>query len=330
MAVRFHRSKAGFSLIEMVVLIVVIALAVPPTIILLCEVLWSNSEIQARTKATALAKGLMEEILSKSFEDPGGASGSFGTEEASRADYDDVDDYDGLNVCPAQDSQGNVLSGYAGFRTAVTVENVGAGAPGGASVADGSTDFKRVTVAVTANDGSSTVRLVGLASSFGIDDTLSGLTFIERADCEEGKGGGKGKGYTKGKGGKGGGEKDVTFFFRNDTGQAFYATHLIATWASPTAYYEQIKFQVDGGTDYKEVWKSKDHNNVRVGSGEAAMFNQGKRVLIPADATVEVEMKEFKTSKTGGSDADMEHTVFEVEIYAAPTKYRPFIVPAEP
>lgn len=257
----------------------------------------------------------MEEILSKSFEDPDGASGSFGTEEASRADYDDVDDYDGLDVCPPQDSQGSALSGYAGFRTQVTVENVPAATPGGAAQADGSTNFKRVTVTVSSEDGSSTVQLVGLSSSFGTDNALSGLTFTKREQVDPGKDGVA---------------DDVTFVFRNDTGQAFYATHLVATWASPTAYYEEIRFKIEGGTDYTEVWKSKNHNNVRVGSGDTAMFNQGDVVLIPADATVKVEIKKFRDAKAGGDRVAMPEAVFGIEIYAAPNIYQPFTVTAEP
>jgi MSHA pilin protein MshD len=311
---QYHRSKAGFSLVEMVVLIVIVSLAVPPITVLLSQVLSSNAQLHMQAKAAELAKGLMEEVLSKEFEDPQGESGSFGTEEAARTNYDDIDDFDGFVVSPPTDSQGNVLSGFSAFRLAVTVENVAADAPGGAAVSDGSTDFKRVTVTVSWSSGGSRVRLVGMAGDLGGDDdagsTLSGLTFVSRSNSND--------------------EEDIKFYFRNDSGSAFYATHIMLTWTSPTAYYKEVKFKVEGGTNHSKVWKSDNHNDVRIGSGEIAMFNQGKLVLIPADALVKVEVKDFYTAKVGGSKADVEDTTFEVEIYAAPDMYQPFTVTAEP
>lgn len=48
-------------------------------------------------RATALAEALLEEVLSKSFSEPGGGS-TFGLEagESTRAHYDDMDDYAGF------------------------------------------------------------------------------------------------------------------------------------------------------------------------------------------------------------------------------------------
>jgi len=311
---RFQKPGAGFSLAEVVVVIVVVSLAVPPMAMLLHQTLVGNAQSNMQTTAVALARGLMEEILSKSFEDPQGELGSFGTEEGARAGYDDVDDYDGLNDMPPKDSQGNTMNSYSAFRTRVTVENVASGSPGGSAQADGSTHFKRVTITVEWNGGDGLIRLVGLASSFGIDQypAQSGLTFVERLGTKEGK--------------------EVKFQFRNDTGSDFYATHLTATWTSPTAYYQQIKVKIEGGTDHKEVWKYEEYNDIRLATAETAMFNQGQVVLVPAGAVVKVEMKDFKTDRVGGekgNDAYMDDTSLVVEIWGAPDKYQPFTVTLE-
>ena len=312
---RMHRAKAGFSLVEVIVLIVVIALAVPPIVMLLHETVSRDAGSRMQMIATSLATGLMEEILSKNFEDPQGGSGSFETEEAGRANYDDVDDYDNLSVQPPQDSQGNALSDYSAFRTRVTVENVSSSSPGGTAVSDGTTNFKRVTITVEWNNGNSLVRLVGLSSNFGEDSHRYGLTFIERQGSKNGKG--------------------VELKIRNDSGSDFYVSHMTVTWGTPEAYYEEIEIKITGGSDYKEVWKDKEYNDLRMGSGEVAMLNQGKVVLVPSGATMEIEVKDFKDSRTGkggkkgkkGDDVDMSGVTLQMEIWAAPYRYQPVTIP---
>lgn len=314
---RMHRAKAGFSLVEVVVLIVVISLAVPPIVMLLYETVTRGTDSRMQMIATSLATGLMEEILSKNFEDPQGNAGSFGTEEAGRASYDDVDDYDGLSVRPPQDSQGNALSDYAAFRTRITVENVSSSSPGGTAASDGSTDFKRVTITVEWNNGNSLVRLKGLSSNFGEDSHQYGLTFIERQGAKNGD--------------------DVKFKIRNDSGSDFYVSHMTVTWGAPEAYYEEIKVKITGGSNYKDVWNDKEYNDLRMGSGGVAMLNQGEVVLIPVGATMEIEVKDFKDSRTGkggkkgkkGSSVDMSGVTLQMEIWASPKRYQPVTIPAE-
>jgi len=312
-----HRAKAGFSLVEVIVLIVVIALAVPPIVMLLYETVTRGTDSRMQMIATSLATGLMEEILSNNFEDPEGSSGSFGTEEAGRADYDDVDDYDGLSVRPPQDSQGNALSDYAAFRTRVTVENVSSSSPGGTAVSDGSTDFKRVTITVEWDNGNSLVRLKGLSSNFGEDSHQYGLTLIERQGAKKGE--------------------DVKFKVRNDSGSDFYVSHMKVAWGTPEAYYKEIKVKITGGSDYKDVWNNKEYNDLRMGSGGVAMLNKGKVVLIPADATMEIEVKGFKDSRTDkggkkgdkGDNVDMSGVALQMEIWASPKRYQPVTIPPE-
>ena len=309
MPIRARKPGRAFSLIEMTIVIVVVALAAPPVTTLLYHTVNARAQANMQAMATALARGLLEEILSKDFEDPDGPAGSFGTEESGRADYDDVDDYDGLNSRPPRDSRGNVLSDYAGFRARAAVDNVNAAAPDGAAQPDGTTDFKRVTVTVAW--GGRLVRLKGLRSAFGNDqsEAKSGLTFIERRNS---------------------GDDDCKFRVRNDTGEALYFTHLIATWSSPTAYYEEVKIKVLGVKDYHDVWKDHEYNHIRIGSGDTAMFNQGERVLVPAGSTMEIEMKDFHRNRKHGGHRDVDETTFTIEMWAAPDRYDPFIVPPEP
>jgi len=307
-----RRTLAGFSLVETVVLIVVVSLAVPPVAVLLGQTLDSTAEGHMTTMALALGKGLMEEVLSRPFEDPEFGAGSFGTEEGSRSLYDDVDDYDNLNEKPPRDSQDGVLSNYSAFRTRVTVENVAAAAPGGGAMPDGSTEFKRVSVTVLWNTDQKLVRLIGLSSNFSTEGypPQSGLTFIERPWPSP--------------------SNDVDFRVRNDTGDDVYLTHVKATWAGTTAYYTSIDVLVEGHTNYKDVWHCMSHNFIRVGSGNATMFNLGDVVRIPAGDTMRVRLDKCRSSKQWpwGGNVNMRGVPITVELWAAPYTYVPFYMDA--
>jgi hypothetical protein len=59
----------------------------------------------------------MDEILLQPFSDPDGSDG-----ETDRAEFDDVDDYDGLNESPT-DMFGNQISGLDDYTVQVTVSS---------------------------------------------------------------------------------------------------------------------------------------------------------------------------------------------------------------
>jgi hypothetical protein len=79
---------------------------------------------------------------------------TFGPEEASLADYDDVDDFDNTTFSPpiSATPQRTVLSDFTGFSQHVTVENVDA-SNFDTVVADRASGFVRVTVSVSQNGG---------------------------------------------------------------------------------------------------------------------------------------------------------------------------------
>ncbi|MFO7900423.1 MAG: hypothetical protein R6V58_15360 [Planctomycetota bacterium] len=304
--------RHGFTLAGMAVLLVVIAIAAPPLFVMLRQALEDNAHLNATRTATGLASGLMDEVLSKRFEDPELGAGSFGTEEGARADYDDVDDYDGLDEMPPADGTGEPLDGFAHYRTRVTVENVALNEPGGAAQPDGTTELKRITVRVLWDDGNRSVQLVGLRGSHDASGSTPrpGLTFLSR---------------------QGSGSDDLRFQFANSTGETVYLTHLTLTWSEPTAYYSRVKLEVLGHTDYGTVWHSLYHNRVRMGSGGTAMFNGGDVVAIPPSRNVRVTVKDFRSSAQWplGSARDVSDSVFTAEFWAAPTKYQPMTVPEQ-
>lgn len=83
--------QSGTTLIELVIAIVIIAIAAGAVLMGLSTSLTQSADPMIRHQAVAIAEAYLEEIALKSFADPDGVDG-----EASRDLFDDVDDYDGL------------------------------------------------------------------------------------------------------------------------------------------------------------------------------------------------------------------------------------------
>jgi MSHA pilin protein MshD len=131
----------GISLIEMIAVIVVLAIAIPTLLAMLADVGWRSGRREAMADTLLYVQELMEEIVSKDFEDPD-QTPVFGPEtgETSRSDYDDVDDFDDYSDNPAP-----------GYDRSVNVDYVELISSTWQSAAS-STDFKRVTVTVGRDD----------------------------------------------------------------------------------------------------------------------------------------------------------------------------------
>ncbi|MBT8143435.1 MAG: prepilin-type N-terminal cleavage/methylation domain-containing protein [Gammaproteobacteria bacterium] len=108
--------QLGFTLVENVVAIVVIAIAAGVILGLLATNVGASADPMIRQQAVAIASAYTEEILLRSFDDPDGVDG-----EGARADFDDIDDYDGLLDNGARDQFGNAISGLESYDIAVSV-----------------------------------------------------------------------------------------------------------------------------------------------------------------------------------------------------------------
>lgn len=156
MPVKVLSIHKGFTLLELVVGIVVFTISLTLVLSLIAPQAAQTAEPLREVKAAKLGQSIMNDILSRSFDEgsdrgppfetcneKGTCSSTLGPEEANEADYDDVDDYNGFNV--------NDVGGiYTGFSYAVAVEydsdfNT-------ATASDGDT-FKRIDLAVTVPDG---------------------------------------------------------------------------------------------------------------------------------------------------------------------------------
>jgi MSHA pilin protein MshD len=148
---RIYLNKKGFTFIELIVTVVMIGIAILALVMVFQEALKNLDRQRQMRLSYLLAEDQMNEIRSKKYADPQSPT-NFGPEEASRRDYDDVDDYDGYAEAPPRTIEGvtltNLPSGFSWRAIVVNVQGTDFNFNGPAA-ADNSTDFKRITVVVS-------------------------------------------------------------------------------------------------------------------------------------------------------------------------------------
>ena len=109
---------SGMTLVELVMSIVVIAIAAGAILGLLAQTSGHSADAMIVSQAVSIGEAYAEEIGLQSFVDPDGTDG-----EALRANFDDIDDYDGLVDNGARDQFGNALPGLSNYTVSVNVQN---------------------------------------------------------------------------------------------------------------------------------------------------------------------------------------------------------------
>jgi MSHA pilin protein MshD len=141
-----YKQEKGFTLLELLIFVIITGIAVAAIAGLFAKNVGSSADPYLRQKALAVAKGYMDEILRQRWNHNtpfgGGcvltgsgqcvainpanpAAAPIGNDGQIRPDFDDVDDYHGLNESPT-DSSGTAMAGYAGFTVQVQVIQPGA------------------------------------------------------------------------------------------------------------------------------------------------------------------------------------------------------------
>jgi MSHA pilin protein MshD len=112
---RDYRER-GVTLIELIISIVVIAIAASAVLGVLSSSAARSADAMVLSQGVSIAEAYLEEITLKPFADPDGVDG-----EASRIDFDDVDDYHGLIDVGARDQFGAAIPALARYTVTVTV-----------------------------------------------------------------------------------------------------------------------------------------------------------------------------------------------------------------
>lgn len=143
-----HRKLSGFTLIEMVIAIVVLASAASAMLFAFSQNVSKSADPMIQQQAIIIAQSYLEEAMLKSYSDPNGIAGC----EASRIQYDDVADYNCVNdTAGALDQFGGTLAGLGAYNVVMSVSTVNIGSPAVAA--------RRIDVTVT-NDNNPDLNIV--------------------------------------------------------------------------------------------------------------------------------------------------------------------------
>lgn len=110
-----RKALAGATLIELIVSIVVIGVGLAGILVVIDRNTRASADPLLQHQAIAIAEAYLEEILTRPFSDPGGPG------PETRATYDNVSDYNGLNDAGARDQNDNPIPGLEQYNVAVAV-----------------------------------------------------------------------------------------------------------------------------------------------------------------------------------------------------------------
>jgi MSHA pilin protein MshD len=131
----------GVTLVELIVTIVVIAVAVSGVLALVTGTAARSAENMQQVQAVAIAESYLNEILQKPF--------GIDCGPCTRTQMDEVGDYNGLVDVGAHDATGSPVTNLAGYTVRVTVSNPGLGT----APAVPAPQSELATVTVTSPDG---------------------------------------------------------------------------------------------------------------------------------------------------------------------------------
>lgn len=153
---RRNRRERGVSLPELIVSIVIVGVGVAGILSVMNLTTQRSAEPMIQQQAQLIAEGYLEEVLQKKFYDPDTDTVCTGTTAGeSRASYDNVCDYNGLNDnAGARNQFGAGVAGLEGYNVAVTVTGDGTVALGSLNNT-GAVRVLRVDVVVTHDSFSS-------------------------------------------------------------------------------------------------------------------------------------------------------------------------------
>jgi hypothetical protein len=147
--------KFGLTLLEVIVATLITGLMLVVSLDSIGAVYQSNLANAGRLTGPGLAHELMAEIMSMPYTDATGNNLALGVESGestvNRNDFDDVDDYNGLNSLGIRTKSGTLVTGYTTWRQQASVEWVEILT--GLTGILGDTGLKRITVTITSPEG---------------------------------------------------------------------------------------------------------------------------------------------------------------------------------
>ena len=264
------RSARGLTLIEIVSAIAILAIAAAVGFGAMTSSLPQALEVGRTIVARELARDLLEEVLSKSFDDPSPPDG-----ESFRGSFDDVDDYNGYSEHPPVDPNGVPIPGAGAFTRGARVFPVDPLQP---NTPVPTSALKRIEVEVSWGSGSM-VTLVGLRARESPDVLpypRSGLVYVDGSRPP-------------------GNRETLRVQIVNRTGRAIAVVALRAYWLpplEPDMHYRAVEL---GG---EVVWQA---NPTYAGWGEEVQFS--RPVSFYPNVPLECEIGHFRKHRNGQGPA---------------------------
>ena len=168
----------GFSLVEAVVAAGIVGLMLVASVNLVGGAVRARVSDNDHRTALMLAQQLMAEIQQQPYKDPGAAplfGPELGETGASRAAFDDVDDYNGFTEQPPRLKDGTLMPGYASWKRVATVKWV---LPGSLGTTLTDLGLELIEVRVTDPGGRETAVSALRSAYTGVDPPASGATSL--------------------------------------------------------------------------------------------------------------------------------------------------------
>lgn len=167
------KHNSGFTLIELAGTIAMLSVALPALAFLFTITAQQDSNTNEGLAAHFLATSLINEMSQRRFREsvahPAGGPSQGEVSGYDRRNFDDISDYSIFKsswgpLTPPRDESGNILTNYSGFSQYVEIANIANPAMNTAprnlaSIADGTSDFKLVTVTIAWDKGKRKITL---------------------------------------------------------------------------------------------------------------------------------------------------------------------------
>jgi type II secretory pathway pseudopilin PulG len=150
---RTLRKRSAFGLVEVVISTLIVGIMLVAAMNTLGAFVRGQQRMAEQSRGWLLAQELASEILACLYEEPDGTP-TFGRESGesttNRAQYDDIDDYDGWSASPPEQRDGTPISELSGWERGATVEFVALNNPDQTIASD--QGLKRIVISVLFRD----------------------------------------------------------------------------------------------------------------------------------------------------------------------------------
>lgn len=179
--------RSGITLVEVAVSTLLVGMLVVASLQSVANIGRTWTTTNQLVDGQALAQELIREILAQNYSDPTDPNAkTFGPEsgEATRASFNDIDDYFGWSESPVKNAAGTALTGYTGWTRSVLVQKIDT--TGYFAVSNNTSDkgLRAVTVTVTSPTGKTTTAKVYRSNVGGTQQPIStDATFVTWVGC---------------------------------------------------------------------------------------------------------------------------------------------------